>query len=96
MPKQLLTTPQLISHLKRKGITFKYISEDEAADFLDNHNYFLKLYAYRANYQKNPTFRNFRTVQWQLFPKLQKLLFQYLHYIMNAFISKRKISLFHG
>ena len=49
MPKQLLTTSQLISHLKQKGITFKYISEDEAADFLDNHNYFFKLYAYRAN-----------------------------------------------
>ena len=45
---------------------------------------------------QSSTVRNFRTVQWQLFPKLQKLLFQYLHYIMNAFISKRKISLFHG
>lgn len=58
MPKQLLTTPQLISHLKRKGITFKYISEDEAADFLDNHNYFFKLYAYRANYQKIKSGKN--------------------------------------
>lgn len=52
MSKQILTTSQLISHLKNKGITFKYISEAEAADFLDNHTYFFKLYSYRANYQK--------------------------------------------
>ena len=50
--KPLLSTPQLIAHLKSKGITFNYISEIEAVDFLENHNYFFKLYSYRKNYQK--------------------------------------------
>lgn len=50
--KTLLTADELISHLKKKGITFKYISEESARSFLEEHNYFFKLYAYRANYEK--------------------------------------------
>lgn len=50
--KQLLSSIDLIEHMKNKGITFQYDSEQEAIEFLENHNYFFKLYAYRANYQK--------------------------------------------
>ena len=53
--KQLLSTNDLIIHMKSKGITFQYDSEAEVADFLENHNYCFKLYAYRANYQKIKT-----------------------------------------
>ncbi len=38
--------------MQNKGITFNYDTVLEATDFLENHNYFFKLYAYRANYQK--------------------------------------------
>lgn len=53
--KQLLSTQNLIKHMKSKGITFNYDKELEVIDFLENHNYFFKLYAYRANYQKIKT-----------------------------------------
>ncbi len=50
--KHLLPTADLVQHMKDKGIAFNYDTDDEAIDFLENHNYFFKLYAYRANYQK--------------------------------------------
>lgn len=50
--KPLLTTDQLISHMKEKGITFNIISETDAKTFLTSNNYYLKLASYRANYEK--------------------------------------------
>lgn len=35
-----------------KGITFKYINEDEAADFLADHNNYLRTACYRIVYPK--------------------------------------------
>lgn len=52
--KTLLTVSELISHMENKGITFNNISKDDAADFLANNNYYLKLASYRANYKKYP------------------------------------------
>ena len=50
--KPLLTTEQLISHMRSKGITFNTISEDDAKVFLQKNNYYMKLASYRANYPK--------------------------------------------
>lgn len=50
--KRLLSADELIRHFDKKGITFQNVSREEARDFLENHNYFFKLYAYRANYEK--------------------------------------------
>lgn len=50
--KQMLSTEELIEHMKGKGITFQQTSETEAKDFLENRNYYMKLAAYRANYEK--------------------------------------------
>ncbi len=52
--KPLLTSQQLIEHMKNKGISFELISETDAKDFLEKHNYYMKLAAYRENYQKYP------------------------------------------
>lgn len=52
--KQIKSTSELISHMKEKGILFNIISEIEAADFLENNNYYMKLASYRANYDKYP------------------------------------------
>lgn len=49
-PKQ--TAPQLIEKMKNKGITFKYITEEKAAEYLVNKNNYLRTAAYRKNYQK--------------------------------------------
>lgn len=50
-PKQ--TAPQLIAKMQSKGITLKYISEDDAASYLTDKNNYLRTAAYRKNYQKH-------------------------------------------
>lgn len=49
-PKQ--TAQQLITKMKNKGITFKYITAEKAAEYLTNKNNYLRTAAYRKNYQK--------------------------------------------
>lgn len=53
--KSLLTTDQLITHMKSKGITFNIISESDAKVFLQENNYYMKLASYRENYSKYST-----------------------------------------
>lgn len=51
-PKQ--TSSQLVSKMKNeKGISFKYISEMDAENYLTNINNYLRTAAYRKNYQKH-------------------------------------------
>ena len=50
--KQLLTADELIFHMERKGVAFTIDSKERAKDFLENHNYYMKLASYRANYKK--------------------------------------------
>ena len=49
-PKQ--TAPQLIAKMKSKGITFKYTTEEKAAEYLTDKNNYLRTAAYRKNFQK--------------------------------------------
>lgn len=52
--KPKLSAHQLIQKMKNeKGITFKYTSEEEAAEYLTNINNYLRTAAYRKNYQKH-------------------------------------------
>ena len=53
--KKLLSIDELIEHMKKKGITFNEVSESDAKEFLRKNNYYLKLAAYRSNYEKCPT-----------------------------------------
>ncbi len=55
-PKQ--TAKQLILKMKEKGITFKYITEEEAAEYLTDRNNYLRTAAYRKNYQKHTKGKN--------------------------------------
>ena len=50
--KQLKTTDELIEHMERKGIQFNIVGKDEATEFLQTHNYYMKLASYRTNYKK--------------------------------------------
>lgn len=50
--KNLLSVDEQIEHMKQKGITFNYISEEDAKVFLSQNNYYMKLAAYRSNYAK--------------------------------------------
>lgn len=49
----LLSTTQQIQHSKSKGISFKFISENEAADYLDNNITYYKVRSYRKNFKKD-------------------------------------------
>lgn len=51
--KKLLNYDELVQHMKDKGIKFEIVSENEALEFLKNHNYYMKLSSYRFNYQKH-------------------------------------------
>lgn len=50
--KPLLTTSELIAHLKTKGVTFERMSEAEAARYISTKTYYFKITAYRALFQK--------------------------------------------
>lgn len=50
--KPLLSTDDLIQHMKQKGIQFNLMSESDAKTYLENNNYFFKLASYRNNYTK--------------------------------------------
>ena len=52
--KKLLTVDELIEHVKAKGISFNYVTEEDAKRFLTENSYYMKLASYRFNYQKYP------------------------------------------
>lgn len=56
--KEMLNTDELIQHMKDRGVRFDIIKEEEAKDFLTNNNYYMKLAAYRTNYQKRTEGKN--------------------------------------
>ena len=52
--KPILSIDDQIKHLKEKGIKFELINEENAKDYLWNHNNYFKLTAYRKNFDKHP------------------------------------------
>lgn len=50
--KPLLHTDEIIKHLLDKGVTFNHVSQEDAMQFLNEHNNFFKLSSYRKNYVK--------------------------------------------
>lgn len=51
--KPLLTIEEQIAHMKRKGITFELVSEDEAAVHLRTKCQFFRVYAYRKLFDRH-------------------------------------------
>lgn len=56
--KPLLTSEEIIDHLKSKGVTFNITDELSALDYLKNNNYYMKLASYRSNYPKQSSGKN--------------------------------------
>lgn len=50
---KILETEELVETLKDKGITFNLCSEEDAIKFLNQHNYYVKLTAYKTNFPKH-------------------------------------------
>ena len=42
--KVLKTSDELIVHMKGKGIKFDIVNEEEAKEFLQNHNYYVQMH----------------------------------------------------
>lgn len=51
--KKMMTTPQLLEHMKQKGITFNHMTENDAKKCLRTLNYYFKLASYRKNFKKD-------------------------------------------
>lgn len=51
--KKMLSTRDLIIHMKEKGITFDLMSEQEASIMLTKVNYYFKVTSYRNNFSKS-------------------------------------------
>ncbi|UTW68438.1 Abi family protein [Anaerobacillus sp. HL2] len=51
--KEKLSFDEMIEHLVQKNVKFELISKEEAIDILRTSNYFIKLLAYRKNFEKN-------------------------------------------
>lgn len=51
--KPMLTSKQLVRKMRDdKGITFKYVTEEKAEEYLTNVNNYMRTASYRQNYQK--------------------------------------------
>lgn len=51
--KPMLTSQQLVEKMRdEKGITFRYVSEEQVAEYLSGINNYLRTASYRQNYQK--------------------------------------------
>lgn len=48
----MLKTEQLIDKLKSKGVTFQRCTVEDAISFLNEHNYYVKVTAYKTNFHK--------------------------------------------
>lgn len=49
----MLKTEQLIDKLKNKGVTFQECTVEDAISFLNEHNYYVKVTAYKTNFHKH-------------------------------------------
>ncbi|RIY27654.1 CAAX protease, partial [Bifidobacteriaceae bacterium WP022] len=49
----MLQTEQLIDKLKGKGVTFQKCTIKDAISFLNEHNYYVKVTAYKTNFHKH-------------------------------------------
>ena len=52
--KKKLTIDEQIEDLKKKGVTFEIMCEEDAKKFLRYNNYYFKLKSYAKNYPINP------------------------------------------
>lgn len=78
------TIDALIEQMERQGIKFTIESKDDAKDYLQNHNYYLKIMSYRENYQKNmagPTAGQYLHLEYAYLKELA-IIDMHLRYIL--------------
>lgn len=70
--KSKLVSNQQIQHIKSKGISFNYISEEDAKKYLEQSTYLFKLLSYRKNYLKDASGK-YLDLDFQYLVELSKL-----------------------
>ena len=71
--KKKLTIDEQIEDLKKKGVTFEIMSEEEAKKFLRYNNYYFKLKSYAKNYPINPKNGKYVNLEFAYLVELSKL-----------------------
>ncbi len=71
--KKKLTIDEQIIDLKRKGVIFNIIDEQEAKKFLRYNNYYFKLKSYAGNYPVNPKNHQYVNLEFAYLVELSKL-----------------------
>ncbi len=71
--KKKLTIDEQITDLETKGVTFKYMSKEEAKRFLKYNNYYFKLKHYAKNYPINPKTKCYVGLDFAYLVELSKI-----------------------
>lgn len=71
--KKKLSLDEIIMDMKSKGITFNYISENEAKKYLSLNTYYFKLKSYAKNYRKNPVRNKYAGLDFSYLQDLARL-----------------------
>lgn len=94
MGKPLMSTAALIDKMTKKGITFKYSTEDEVTHYLENVNNYFRTACYRKNYEKHKKGKNKGKYIDLDFLKLQELSVIDMH--LRHIVSKMSIDIEHA
>lgn len=79
--KILKTRDELIEYMKRKEIKFDLVKGEDARNFLQNNNYYMKLASYRANYDKRRSNGEYINLDFAFLQELSKID-MYLRYLI--------------
>lgn len=71
--KKKLSVDEIILDMKSKGISFKYISESDAKNYLLYNTYYFKLKSYAKNYRKNPVRNKYSGLDFSYLQDLARL-----------------------
>lgn len=71
--KNKLTIDEQIENLKKKGVVFNIMNEDDAKKFLRYNNYYFKLKSYASNYPINPKNEKYVNLEFAYLVELSKL-----------------------
>ncbi len=82
------TVEEQISHMKNKGITFNYISDEEARKYLSEHTFYFKFKAYAKNYEKYNTNGKYINLDFSYLQDLARLDMYFREIVLKITIRK--------
>ncbi|MBF7122493.1 Abi family protein [Pediococcus pentosaceus] len=80
--KEKYTYPNMIKHMRKKGITFESTDERSAINTLSSKNYYFKLTSYRKNFEKNQ-FGKYKNLDFGYLTDLASIDAQLRYYLLQ-------------